>query len=126
MMSDEVRPHVLAIDLDGTLLQYDGWKGPEHFGVLIEGMVKVLRQLREKGWKISIWTTRAADDALRAHLQRHDVPYDYINENPHGPTGSPKIFADVYLDDRALRFEGSTTGLTERIVASVPWFEERI
>ncbi len=39
-------------------------------------------------------------------------------------TGSPKIYADVYLDDRGLRFEGKFDNLLEKIEQSVhSWYE---
>lgn len=123
-MADE-RKKVLAVDLDGTLLQYDGWKGEAHYGEPNPGMREVLKQVAEAGWVIVIWTTRGGDGAIRRHLSKHNIPFDYINKNPHGPPGaSPKIFADVYLDDRALRFEGETAGLAEKILAAEPWFEK--
>lgn len=120
----EERKMVLAIDLDGTLLKYDGWKGDAHYGEPNPGMKEVLEKVRAAGWTIVIWTTRGGDGAIRNHLAKHQIPFDYINKNPHGPpSSSPKIFADVYLDDRAIRFEGSTTGLADRILSVKPWFE---
>ena len=96
------------------------------YGPNIPGMLDLLKALRSKGWVIVIWTTRKGDGTLRAHLTKHNVPFDYINKNPHGPPGSsPKIFADVYLDDRALPFTGSTDGLLAQIESFVPWFEKQ-
>jgi len=119
------RKKVLAIDADGTLLQYDGWKGESHYGAPNPGMKEMLEEIRKAGWLIVIWTTRGSDGALRRHLAKHTVPFDYINKNPGGPpSSSPKIFADVYLDDRAIRFEGSTDGLAQRIFDAAPWFED--
>lgn len=125
-MATHERKKVLAIDLDGTLLQYDGWKGDAHYGEPIAGMKEVLERVRAAGWTIVIWTTRSGDGAIRAHLAKHHIPFDYLNKNPHGPpSDSPKVFADVYLDDRALRFEGSTDGLAEKILNAEPWFEKK-
>lgn len=125
-MPENERKQVLAIDMDGTLLQYDGWKGDAHYGDPQPGMREVLEKVREAGWLIVIWTTRGSDGAIRSHLAKHNIPFDYINKNPHGPPSrSPKIFADVYLDDRAIRFEGETAGLAERILKATPWFENQ-
>jgi hypothetical protein len=118
------RKKVLAIDMDGTLLQYDGWKGDAHYGDPNPGMKQMLEEIRKAGWLIVIWTTRGGDGAIRNHLAKHQIPFDYINKNPGGPpSSSPKIFADVYLDDRAVRFEGTTEGLAKKILEAKPWFE---
>lgn len=115
-MATPKQPLIAAVDLDGTILSYDGWKGPSHFGKPLPGIIDELGKLKQAGWAIVIWTCRASDYALRAHLEKHQVPYDYINKHPWQPTGtSHKIYADVYIDDRALRFEGDTEGLAKRI-----------
>ena len=120
------RKKVLAVDVDGTLLQYDGWKGEAHYGKPNPGMKELLDAVKAAGWTIVIWTTRGSKGALKNHLVKHDIAYDYINKNPHGPpSGSPKLFADVYLDDRSMAFDGKTEGLLERILAFKPWFEKK-
>jgi hypothetical protein len=120
------KPRIIAVDFDGTLCEYDGWKGPAHFGKPIPGVVKTLRELKKLSWAVVIWTTRKNDHALRAHLEKYNVPYDYINKHPWQPPGSShKITADVYLDDRAMRFNGNTRNLTHRILdAMTPWTEK--
>lgn len=124
-MAEDKRKKVLAVDLDGTLLQYDGWKGDAHYGAPNPGMRAVLQRVKDAGWTIVIWTTRGSKAAIRSHLTKHDIPFDHINKNPGGPpSASPKIFADVYLDDRAVRFEGKTAGLADKILNATPWFEK--
>lgn len=116
------RPKVLALDADGTLL---GYTGCSDFGGPIEGMVDELNKLIRCGWKIAIWTCRNAHDGLRDHLTKHAVPFHWINKNPFGPRNcSPKIYADVYLDDKGLHFNGSTAGLADRIMAFMPWHKK--
>jgi hypothetical protein len=36
------RQRVVAVDLDGTLLEYNGWKGEAHYGNPIEGQTEGL------------------------------------------------------------------------------------
>jgi hypothetical protein len=132
MTAQKKRPKILALDLDGTLCEYDGWKGPAHFGKpfpeVLEQLYKLKREGKENGeeWAIMIFTTRRTDHALKAHLDKHNVPYDFINKHPwQPPNSSHKPFADVYLDDRAMRFTGNATGLAARIRAHAqPWFEK--
>jgi len=49
----------IGIDLDGTLAEYNGWEGPEHIGIPIPSMVKILKLLIEKGYNVKIFTARA-------------------------------------------------------------------
>ena len=122
------RPKILALDLDGTLCEYDGWKGPAHFGKVFPDVLAELYKLKasDEKWAIVINTTRRTDHALRSHLEKNNVPYDYINKHPWQPPGSShKMTADVYLDDRALRYSGNAKGLAARIrEAATPWTEK--
>lgn len=115
---------VLAVDLDGTLLKYDRFRGLDHFGEPVEGMVELLLKVREAGWDIVIWTVREKSVIMIEHLLKYNVPYDYINHYPWPNGGSEKVSADVYLDDRAIRFEGKTNGLLEQILNFKPWHKE--
>jgi hypothetical protein len=115
------RQPTLACDLDGTIFKKVSF--PE-FGEPIPGMIQELRRLWKDGWKIIIWTCRTRDEALLEHLTRFNVPYNEINTNSDGPHDSPKIHADVYLDDKAYCFDGRTEGLAKRIKAFRPWHEK--
>ena len=96
----------VCVDLDGTLLSYDNWKGEEVFGDPLPGAVDAMQQFRESGWKIIIFTTRANRDLIAKALDKRGIVYDHINENPDQPgENSGKPLADVYIDDRAVRFE---------------------
>ena len=111
-------PKVLAVDLDGTLLKDDH----PALGKPIPEVVAVLRDVQAAGMKIVIWTVRDEDEKIRKHLEDADVPFDYINENPFGPSnGSRKIYADVYLDNHAIQFNGETKGLAEQIINFKSW-----
>jgi len=117
------RPRILAADLDGTILKYEDIEKP--LGEPIPGIARELGVLRAAGWAIIIWTVRANTWEIKEHLKKHDIPFDYINENPwQPPNGSAKIAAYVYLDDRALRFEGETEGLAQKILNFKPWYKE--
>ena len=111
-------PKVLAVDLDGTLLKDDH----PALGKVLPGIIDVLEIVRAAGWKIAIWTVRNEDAKVRKHLESAGVPFDYINENPYGPTGgSRKIYADAYLDNHAIQFNGDTKGLAEQIINFKSW-----
>lgn len=113
----------LAVDLDGTLLEYNGYKGATHFGDPLPGMVDLLNKVKEAGWCIIIWTARRETGAMKEHLAKHNIPYDYINCHPWPKDGSNKVSADIYLDDRAINFDGKSEGLLEKILNFEPWYK---
>ena len=118
----EEHAHVVAFDVDGTILSYDG----DHtkFGEPLPGIIDELKKLRDANWKIAIWTCRSDLAAVKAALDERGVPYDFINENPLGPKDtSGKIFAECYVDDRSVDFNGQTAGLSDRIMAFQPWYK---
>jgi hypothetical protein len=121
---DPGRPKILALDLDGTVLNYDGGYSPGEFGEAIRGMVEELEKLREAGVKIVIWSCRNDSPEMREHLESQEIPYDYINDHPwNGPDNPRKIHADWYLDDKSIEFSGIANGLAERILAHRPWWQ---
>lgn len=121
--AQEDRLPILAVDMDGTLLEHTE---PPHLGEPIPGMVEELQKLRAAGWIICVWTCRQDTIDLRKHLDRHGIPYDYVNESPFNPPdNSDKIQADLYLDDKSLNFNGKTEGLAEQIMYFRPWHKEK-
>jgi len=113
---------VICIDLDGTICQYDGWKGEDHFGDVIPGAKEALQKLKKAQWLVIIFTTRGDKHKIKKYLDDNGLFYDYINENPHQPKGaSGKLFAHVYLDDRAVRFSGDWEESIKEIETFEPW-----
>lgn len=50
----------IAVDLDGTLAHYDGWKGIEHIGDPIPRMLARVRRWRVQGHEVVIFTARVS------------------------------------------------------------------
>jgi len=119
---DPSRPHILALDLDGTVLSYDGNFDIKKFGQVVKGMVEELTKLKDAGWAIVIWTCRPDSEDLRNHLNEQGIPFDYVNGHPWAGNNSPKLFADVYVDDNCLRFDGVSDGLSDCIMSHKPWW----
>lgn len=114
-----------AFDLDGTILEYSsGMASRDEFGHPVPGIVSEMRKLWKDGWKIIIWTCRGRSQELVDHLRKYNIPFDEINVNTTGPHDSPKIYADVYIDDKALSFDGNTKDLARRIKDHRPWHEK--
>jgi hypothetical protein len=88
-----------AVDLDGTLIQYDGWKGEDHFGDPMEGAIDFVNAMLEKKHVVTVFTTRTAQDKVQQALIDRGFP-----ELPVTNIKSPKF--SVFIDDRAYRFNG--------------------
>lgn len=99
------RGRTLAVDFDGVIADYDGWRGRQSLGNPRTDVLATLRQLRSEGWKIILCTTRGADE-VKSYLIDVGVPFDEININSEYSTGGQKPVATVYWDDRALRYSG--------------------
>lgn len=115
----------VAFDLDGTLLEYkEGMAEKNEFGLPFPGIVSEIKKLRKNGWKIIIWTCRKNNKELHQHLKKYDIPYDDININSDITGESPKIYADVYVDDKALSFKGNAKNLAKTIMDFKPWHKQ--
>jgi hypothetical protein len=50
----------IGFDLDGTLAEYDDWKGPEHVGKPVPRMIKKAKDCINRGITVKILTARVA------------------------------------------------------------------
>ena len=50
----------IGVDLDGTLAQYDGWRGPDHIGEPVPAMAFRVRKWLSEGREVRIFTARAS------------------------------------------------------------------
>lgn len=110
----------IAVDFDGTCVKHAFPKIGEDIGA-----IPVLKKLVAAGHKIILCTMRSHidDNAEHAHnslkgdkiendtlqeaidwFNENDIPLYGVNDNPsqHAWTGSPKIYANIYIDDAAL------------------------
>lgn len=88
-----------AFDFDGTVVE----KNFPEIGEIVSGQVEYMNKLWEDISNIIIiWSCRSGDyeNQMRSFLLKHKIPFDFINENPVFNTGSRKIFAHTYYDDR--------------------------
>jgi hypothetical protein len=93
----------VAVDLDGTIakpytkFKIDKIEDPR------PGVGKALQTFKDRGWRVIIFTVRGDTQQIKDYLTEHEIPYDYINENPDQPeNASGKVLADLYIDDRAV------------------------
>lgn len=123
-MEENKHKKTIAIDFDGVLADYKkGYQGKDVFGDVVEGASSATKVLKENGWRIIIYTTRPATDALKNWLNVNEITYDYINENPDQPKESEgcKLIADIYVDDRGIQFNGNWKCTIQEIPEFNPW-----
>lgn len=106
-------PKTIAVDLDGTLAFYDGWKGWDKIGPVLPGARDFLMELKRRGCEIVIYTTRCNPNtpgkdgitkeelALKVEgwMYHNDMPYDSIYQ------GEGKPLCAAIVDDRAVECE---------------------
>jgi hypothetical protein len=105
---------VIAIDFDGTIVEHEF----PNIGPLKEGSKEALKAFKKAGHKIAIWTCRQGDDErqVRQFLRDNNIPYDSVNTPVAGyDLGTRKIFADLYIDDKGLRYEDNWAELRKLI-----------
>lgn len=98
----------VVFDFDGVCSSYTkGWQGPDVFGDPVPGVADLISELRRDGFKVSLFTTRSITPALKDWLKRNRFQFDSINDTSHNPedAGDDKPIAELYVDDRAVRFD---------------------
>lgn len=93
---------IVAVDFDGTCVEHEY----PAVGMDVEGAVDVLRALNKRGHKIILFTMRSGAklEAAIKWFRDRKIELWGVNENPEQKawTTSPKVYADIYIDDAAL------------------------
>jgi hypothetical protein len=109
-----MRRRIAVIDFDGTIVQH---RFPD-IGEPMPGAFEVMKELKEAGWVLVLWTCREDDghkisrqflkDAVD-FCEEHGIEFDGVNETPvefefRQEEGClrRKAYGDVYIDDRNL------------------------
>jgi hypothetical protein len=122
----EDAPVTVCVDFDGTLAKVQKPFDPATVGKPRRRVVRLVRLLKEKGCRVIVWTVRGDTKVVGRWLRRNRVPYDYINTNPDQPPGSSgKLYADVYLDDKAVNAEDADAAVTAVLERVAPLLAER-
>lgn len=89
--------YVIAIDYDGTLCKD---RINNQFN---EDILQFSKQVKQLGCVIVLWTSRCGHELQEAidSCASRGLYFDYINEYPKR-TVSPKICADMYIDNKSM------------------------
>ncbi len=115
----------IAIDFDGTITNYKGYKGKGIFDDPLPKCREEIKKIIEQGWTVIINTTRAETWEVQKYLNKHKIPFHYINYNPTNTDlhlSPAKVIADVYLDDRNVEFNGNWEKAIEKISKFKIWW----
>ena len=98
-----MKQKIIAVDFDGTLCEN---KWPDIGEPNLE-LINYLKEEREKGNKIVLWTCRTGDLLIKAirWCDKQGLIFNAVNNNVPEilevfDTDSRKIFANEYIDDR--------------------------
>ena len=105
--------NVVAVDWNGVMDMYEGYRGPDYMYPPRPGLKQFLVDLKRLGYRVIIFT--AADlGTVRKWLEKYDL--SYLVED----VTDKKIPAIVYLDDRAVTFNGNFDDAVKDIVNFAP------
>lgn len=93
---------IIAVDFDGTCVKHEY----PNIGEDVPFAVEYLRRLTDHGHRIILNTMRSGEelDAAVQWFKARGIPLYGVNANPTQKqwTTSPKVYAEVYIDDAAL------------------------
>lgn len=92
---------VVAVDFDGTVVTHEY----PNIGKPLPYCIETLHKISAAGGKIILYTMRSGEELAQAvvYLIENDVILWGVNKNPdqHTWTDSPKVYAQIYIDDAA-------------------------
>jgi phosphoglycolate phosphatase-like HAD superfamily hydrolase len=109
----------VVFDFDGVINSYrSGWQGNAIIpDPPVPGIKEAIDEIRAAGYEVVVVSTRCNSpfgrDAIRAYLSASGIRVDAVQ--------AEKPPAIVYIDDRAICFDGKPETLLEKIDAFKPW-----
>ena len=100
----------VAVDLDGTLIEYHGFKGDDCFGAFVPSVLKAVKRFQSDGWEVSIFTARVSEDGDKGAYAAHEIrkKLSTVGLGHLEITSTKKKKFDLFLDDRAVSVEKNT------------------
>lgn len=111
----------VVFDFDGVIHSYtSGWQGTDIVAdPPVPGIKEALQKIHEAGYEVVVVSTRcesrAGIDAICDFLRSNDM-LEYVDKICKG-----KPPAIVYIDDRAICFDGHPETLLDKIKSFKPW-----
>ena len=99
---------IVCVDFDGVLNQFDGWRGPDFLHPPRPEALAFLTELNRLGSRVVVFTVRWAPDVQR-WLAEHGLAEHVVEVTDKKPP------AHVYIDDRAICFQGDFQATLEQV-----------
>lgn len=127
LTTDDDDFRTVAVDVDGVLAQYTGWKSAGgKIGPPYRWTKWLLRELSRE-YRVIVWSSRSSA-GIHAWLTEHNlIQYvDEINTNSQILGDNPgKPVASAYIDDRAIRFTGKPGQLLADLKQQTEWWRKK-
>lgn len=114
----------VVFDFDGVIHSYtSGWKGESIItDPPVLGIKEAISDIRLAGYEVVVVSTRCATKeghgAVRAWLIDNEIEVDAVK--------TEKPPAVVYIDDRAICFDGNPDNLLNKIIRFEPWYKNTV
>ena len=114
----------VVFDFDGVIHSYkSGWQGIDVIpDEPVPGIKEAIAEIRAAGYNVTVVSTRCEDlagvVAICNWLEKYGIEVD--------ATTTHKPPAEVYIDDRAILFDGNPKALLKKIQTFVPWHKKGV
>ena len=109
----------ICIDFDGVVVDYARYP---QIGDVIYESIAVIRELLQSGHEVWIFSARPAEQIWHWFFS---TPFlEDIVKNPNFHVTNTKVPAPVYIDDRAIRFEGNWDKVLAQLEQE-PWWADQ-
>lgn len=101
----------IGVDLDGTLAEYDHWRGAAHIGAPVPAMLERVKRWIAEGYEVRIFTARVGTQDPAEIVIVMDTITEWVGKHIGSPVGitNMKDFGMIELwDDRAVTVEMNT------------------
>ncbi len=99
----------IGVDLDGTMAQYEGWKGAGHIGAPIHAICERIRALLKAGETVKVFTARMSVPTQVPEFIESWTEWSQLQFGQVLEATCSKDYAMIELwDDRAVAVEAGT------------------
>lgn len=115
----------VVFDFDGVIHSYSsGWQGADIANdPPVEGIMDAMKSIKGAGYDIAVVSSRCATPGGRACVNDYLLKYDILKYIDTICKEKPP--AIVYIDDRAICFDGNAKSLLLQIQSFKPWYRQQ-